>query len=130
MQRGVFSQKLFSRAGVVAELPKVLRTCSVVLFFAEIVLARRRGVILRTSTSKSVPDMQRGAFFSQKLLSRAGVVQILWTSSAAAPWQLPFFGRACASLLWKTHHRNSYLPKSFMSHLCAVKHLCCATSML
>ena len=41
---------------------------------------------LRSSTSKSAPNMQRGAFFSLKTLSRAGVVQILSSStSKSAP---------------------------------------------
>ena len=38
--------------------------------------------ILRSSTSKSAPNMQRGAFFSQKWLSCAGVVQV-WASSTS-----------------------------------------------
>ena len=69
----------------------------------------------------------------------------LWTSKnvprpsvswAADPPQLPFFGPTFASL-WsdKTMEkhsisRNSYPPKSLRSHICAVKHLCCPTSML
>ena len=83
----------------------------------------RAGVvqILRSSTSKSAPNMQRGAFFSYKSLSRAGVVQILSTSWAADPSQLPFFGPTFASLrsdkTMEKHSisRNSYPPK----------HLCC-----
>ena len=89
-----------------AQLPKVLRACE----------------FLTILTSES--------------LSRAGVVQISSTSWAADPPQLPFFGPTFASL--RSHEttekhsisRNSYPPKSLMSHICAEKHLCCPTSNL
>ena len=69
-------------------------------------------------------------------LSRAGVVQILSTSWATGPPQLPLFGPTFANL--RSHEtiekhsisRNSYLPKSLILHICAVKHLYCPTSML
>ena len=104
-------------------------------FDFEIALARRRGANFE-KTSKSAPNMQRGAFFSQKLLSRAGVVQILLTSWAVDPSQLPLFGPAFANP--RSHEtmekhsisHNSYPPKSLMSRICAVKPLCCQTSML
>ena len=89
-----------------AQLPKVFRACQ----------------FLTILTSES--------------LSRAGVVQILSASWAADPPQLPFFGPTFASLrsdeTMEKHSlsRNSYPPKSLMSHICAVKHLCCPTSML
>ena len=53
----------------------------------------RAGVvqIMRSSTSKSAPNMQRGAFFSQKSLSRAGVVQILRSSTSKSVPNLPRF---------------------------------------
>ena len=61
--------------------------------------------------------------FSQKSLSRAGVVQILSTSWGAGP-------RSHETMEKRSILRNSYRPKSLMSHICAVKHLCCPTSML
>ena len=53
----------------------------------------RAGVvqILGSSTSKSVPNMQRGAFFSYKSLSRAGVVQILSMSTSKSAPNMPVF---------------------------------------
>ena len=89
----IFTAKSLSRAGVVliCQLPKVLRTCQ----------------FLTILTSKS--------------LSRAGVVQILSTSWATDPSQLPFFGPTFASFrsdkAMEKHSisRNSYPPK----------HLCC-----
>ena len=69
-------------------------------------------------------------------LSRAGVVQILLTSWAADPSQLPFLGadfarpRSHETLEKHSISRNSYPPESLMSCICAVKHLCCPTSML
>ena len=53
----------------------------------------RAGVvqILGSSTSKSAPNMQRGAFFSYKSLSRAGVVQILSISTSKSAPGLPVF---------------------------------------
>ena len=53
----------------------------------------RAGVvqILGSSTSKSAPNMQRGAFFSYKSLSRAGVVQILSMSTSKSAPTPPVF---------------------------------------
>ena len=61
----ILTSKSFSRAGVVQLLPRL--------------------------TSKSAPNMQRGAFFSQKLLSRAGVVQFLRSSTSKRAPNLPVF---------------------------------------
>ena len=90
----------------------------------------------RAQLPKVLPACQFLTILTSKSLSRAGVVQILSTSWAADPPQLPFFGPTFASL-WsdKTMEkhsisRNSYPPKSLRSHICAVKHLCCPTSML
>ena len=47
--------------------------------------------ILRSSTSKSAPNMQRDAFFSWKSLSRAGVVQILSSSTSKSAPNMPVF---------------------------------------
>ena len=84
-----------------AQLPKVLRACE----------------FLTILTSES--------------LSRAGVVQILSTSWAADPPQLPFFGPTFASLrsdktMEKTQHFAQFLPAK-ISH---VSHLCCKTFQL
>ena len=59
----------------------------------QIALARQRGAnFLRSSPSKSAPNMQRGAFFSRKPLSRHSVVQMLQGStSTSAPTPSYFY---------------------------------------
>ena len=71
-------------------------------------------------------------------LSRAGVVQFLSIFWAVDPsYHLAFRTYLCFASprsheIMEKHSmpRNSYPPKSLMSHICAVKHLCCPTSML
>ena len=116
----------------------MLRTCHFLTILTSKSLSRAGVVqILRSSTSKTAPtppvfndfDFQialarrRGANFCRHLGQ-----PILRTTS--------LFGPTFASL--RSHEtmekhsisRNSYPPKSLMSHILAVKHLCCATSML
>ena len=111
-----------------AQLPKVLRTCQFLTILTSESLSRAGVVqILRSSTPKVLRTCQFLTILTSKSLSRAGVVQILLTSWAADPSQLPFLGPAFASL--RSHEtmekhsisRNSYPPKSLMSHICAVK---------
>ena len=90
----------------------------------------------RDQLRKVLRHRQFLTILTSESLWRASVVQILSTSWAADPPQLPFFGPTFASL--RSHEttekhsisRNSYPPKSLLSHICAVKHLCCPTSML
>ena len=110
-----------------AQLPRVLRQFLTILTSKSL---SRHGVvqILRSSTSKSAPNMQRGARFCRKPLSRHSVV----SRSSATP--------VCRSWLCepskpqdygKTQNFAQFLPtKILMSRIGAVKHLCCQTSML
>ena len=120
-----------------AQLPKVLRTCSVVPFFRR----NRSGAkawckFNEVQLQKVLRHRQFFTILTSKSLSRAGVVQILSPSWAADPPQLLFFGADFASL--RSHEtlekhrisRNSYPPKSLASRTCAVKRLCCQTSIL
>ena len=115
--------------------------------------------ILRSWTSKSVPNMQRGEFFLasrslatawcklygaqlQKVLRGCVFLMILTSRTALAPergqpilrnsrfWELTLRASA-ATKRWKNCiSRNSFPPNSFMSRICAVKHLCCRISIL
>ena len=131
-----------SRAGVVqifceAQLQKALRACQLLTIFDfQITLARRRGANFAKLNFKAPRACHFLTILTSKSLSRAGAVQILLTSWAADPPQLPFFGADFASprshetMEKQSISRNSYPPKSLMSRICAVKHLCCQTSML
>ena len=100
-------------------------------------LSRHSAVqILQSSISKSAPTPSVLMISTSESLSRHSVVQILSASWAAGPPQLPFLEADFASL--RSHKAmekhsilpNSYPPNSLISPICAVKHLCCKTSML
>ena len=94
-----------------------------------------RHSMVQSSTSKSAPTPAIFYDFDFEI-AFARVVQILSASWAADPPQLPFFGADFASPrsheTMEKHNisRNSYPPKSLMSRISAVKHLCCQTSTL
>ena len=141
----IWTSKSLSRAGVVQILRSSTSKSAPIIprfndFDFQIALARRRGAnFVDVNFQKcSEPTVSHGVLtiLTSESLSRAGVVQILPTSWAADPSQLPFFGPTFANLrsdkTMEKHSisRNSYPPKSLMSHICAVKHLYCPTSIL
>ena len=117
-----------------AQLPKVLRTCSMVPFFSRKPFSRHSVVqILRSSTSKSAPmpsvfndfglriavAPQRGANFGGMILRTTSLLGLAFASL-----------RSHKTMEKHSVSRNPYPLKSLMSRICAVKYLCCQTSML
>ena len=106
-------------------------------FDFQIALARWRGAnFCEAELPKVLPACGVLTILASKSLSRAGVVQILSASWAADPSH-HFASRTylCEPSKPQTMEkhsvsRNSYPPKSLMSRIRAVKHLCCQTSML
>ena len=120
------------------ELQKVVRALGVLTILTSKSLSRA-GVVqfLRSSTSKSVPNprcfndfdfqialaRRRGAKFWRHLGQ-----PILRTTSLLGPTFANL--RSHETMEKRSILRNSYPPKFLMSHICAVKHLCCPTTML
>ena len=110
---------------------KALRACHVLTIFTSATWCKFCGAQLQKMLRA------RGVFYSFDFeIALAPQLQILATSWAADPPQLPFLGTDFASLRsLKTMEKhgishNSYPPKSLLSRSCAVKHLCSQTSML
>ena len=121
-----------------AQLPKVPRHRQFLTILTSKSLSRAGVVqILSSSTSKSAPNMPVFYDFDFRIaLARrrgANFVEILGSRSFAPPRFSDLPLRAFEATKTMEKHsilRNSYPPKSLMSHICAVKHLCCPTSML
>ena len=107
------------------------------LFFVKIALARRRGA---NFVGINFQKCSEPASFLRFWLPNRSRAQA-WCKFCRHPGQpilrtTSLFGPTFANL--RSHEttekhsisRNSYPPESLMSHVCAVKHLCCATSNL
>ena len=98
----------------------------------------RAGVvqIFSSSTSKSAPSLRVFNDFDFRIaLARrrdSNFVGILGSRSSATPVFRTYLAsfRSDKSMEKHSLSRNSYPPKSLVSRICAVKHLCCPTSML
>ena len=154
----VLASKSLSRAGVVQILwsssksaPNMQRGA---FFFAEIILARRRGVNFAELNFQKCSEHAAWCFFFAEIaLARrrgANFAELNFQKcSEPAAWckfyrhlrqpilrTTSLFGADFASLrsheIMEKHSIscNSYPPKSLMSRICAVKRLCCLTSML
>ena len=105
----------------------MFRTCSTVPFFlAEIGPSRGRGANFAASTSKSALNMQRGAFFSRKLLSRGKFCRHLGQPILCNSRFSDLLLRALeAPKLWKNTAFRAIPAKIY-----PVSHLCGKTSLL
>ena len=122
---------------VKAQLPKVLRNPQALTILASELISRAGVVqIVRSSTSKSAPTPPAfNDFGFQIALARrrgANFIDILGSRSSATPVFRTWLCEPSKPRNYgKTQHfAQFYPPKSLTSHICAVKHLCCRTSML
>ena len=118
------------------KLPKVLRGCQFWTILTSQSLSRAGVVqILATSISISAPNSQFWTILTSKSLSRAGVVQILSHLEQPILRTRPFLGADFPSQRsHKTMENTAFLAiptrQILMSHISAVPHLCCITSLL
>ena len=137
----ILTSRSLSRAGVVQILSrstsKSAPNMSVLTILTSESLSRAGVVqILSRSTSKSAPTPPVFNDFDVPIALARRWVQILSTSWAADPSRhLAFRTYLCEPSkprnYGKTQRFAQFLPaKSLLSHICAVKYLCCRTSML